>query len=73
MSLFILSSLTSLDVRKLTGWEHINQDQLFDIIDQVNRYSKTLFTPFITWPKFKNKFDERFPLKKIHQTKNGSI
>jgi len=71
---FIYSEFPNLPRRKkLTGWEHINQDQLFDIIDQVNRYSKTLFTPFITWPKFKNKFDERFPLKKIHQTKNGSI
>ena len=33
--------------------------------------SKTLFTPFITWLEF-NKFDERFPLKKIHQTKKDN-
>ena len=71
---FIYSEFPNLPRRKkFTGWEHINQDQLFDIIEQVNLYSKTLFTPFITWPKFKTKFDERFPLKKIHQTKNGSI
>jgi len=59
--------------KKLTGWEHVNQDYLYDIVEQVNLYSKTLFTPFITWTRFKEKFDESWPLKKIHQTKNGKL
>tara|TARA_A100001015_G_C14962995_1_gene701738 strand:- start:182 stop:1114 length:933 start_codon:yes stop_codon:yes gene_type:complete len=59
--------------KKLTGWEYVDQYQLFDIIEEVNSYSKTLFTPFISWPRFKDKFDERFPLKKVHQLKNGKV
>jgi len=59
--------------KKLTGWEHVDQDQLYDIVEQVNLYSKTLLTPFITWSRFKDQYDESWPLKKIHLTKNGKL
>lgn len=59
--------------KKLTGWEHVDQDQLYDIVEQVNLYSKTLFTPFITWTRFKDQYDKTWPIKKIHQSKNGKL
>jgi len=59
--------------KKLTGWEHVENSYLYDIIEQVNTHSKTLFTPFITWSKFKQDYDAKWPLKKIHKTKNGKI
>lgn len=58
---------------KYTGWEHIDQDHLFDIIDIVNQNSSTLYNAFITWPKFKDAFDKKWPLRKIHKLKNGKI
>lgn len=59
--------------KKLTGWEHVDKNKQYDIIETVNRYSKTLFTPFISWQRFKDKYDEGWPLKKIHKLKNGML
>lgn len=71
---FIYNDYPQLERRlKLTGWEHVNQNYLFDIIDQVNNFSLTIHTPFITWPKFKKRYDEQWPLKKIHELKNGKL
>lgn len=56
---------------KQTGWENVEKYLLHEIIDVINMESETLFTPFITWPKFKTEYDEKWPLEKIHQLKNG--